>query len=45
VVVSVMGLVLGMVSHSIEGFDDVPRKATDLLTKLVFSTDRKIIYK
>lgn len=45
VAVSVMGLVLGMVSVDIEGWEQAPDKAISLLTKLVYSQDRKSIYK
>jgi len=45
VVLSVMSLMLGLVSHNAKGYEEVPGKCIFLLTKLVFSKEKKSIYK
>jgi AP-2 complex subunit alpha len=45
VVTSVSALLLGIVSHSITGYEDAPAKAIHLLAKLAFSKERKSVYR
>lgn len=45
VVLSVMGLLLGIASHSIIGYEEAPAKAIYLLAKVAFSKERKSVYR